>query len=122
MAHIDLAYHGKIFEALSESLRIRILRLVMERELCVCEIMQVIREPQYKISRHLAVLKKAGLLSDWPEGTWVHYDVNPALPIEWRKILYDMRSVWDKDPEIQEDLQRLKHTSKRQPGVPVTCC
>lgn len=121
MAHTELSQNAKMLAALADPLRIRILRLVLERELCVCEIMQVIKEPQYKISRHLSVLKKAGLLRDWPEGTWVHYEIHPDLPPEWRKVLLAMRVVWDKTQRIQGDVQSLKRTSKRRPGVPVTC-
>lgn len=122
MAHIELSHDAQIAASLADPLRIRILRLVLERELCVCELMQVIKEPQYKVSRHLAVLKRAGLLHDWREGTWIHYEINPSLPLEWRRVLYEMRAVWDRSSRVQEDLRRLRHSSKRRPGVPVACC
>ena len=121
MTHAELSQNAKMLASIADPLRIRILRLVLERELCVCEVMEVIKEPQYKISRHLAVLKKAGLLRAWREGTWVHYEINSNLPSEWRKVLYDMRGIWDKSHTIQKDIQCLRHFSKRQPGVPVMC-
>jgi ArsR family transcriptional regulator len=73
MSHIEISKASQIHAALADPLRIRILRLLLERELCVCEIIPVVKEPQYKVSRHLAVMKKAGLVRDWKDGTWVHY-------------------------------------------------
>ena len=82
MPHIELARTVSIHQALADPLRIRIMRLLLERELCVCEIMRALEEPQYKISRHLAVLKNAGLVCDRREGLWMHYEIAPAQRVE----------------------------------------
>jgi len=73
MAQIDTKQMAERMQALGEPTRIMIMRLLLERELCVCEMVCALEEPQYKISRHLSVLKKAGFLRDWREGTWMHY-------------------------------------------------
>lgn len=119
MVHIRMVdltfFHG----ALADPLRLRLLRLLMERELCVCELMRVLKTPQYKVSRHLGVLKKAGLVRDWREGTWIHYEIAPALPEVVKESLVCLRSLWDQSPVIKEDLRCLGRSSARKPGEPV---
>lgn len=112
----------QIHQALSDATRIRIVRLLLERELCVCEIEDALEEPQYKISRHLAVLKNAGLVRDWREGQWMHYDIAPALSPEWRSALHALRAVWDAHPAVQRALGRLRQRATRPPGGAVACC
>lgn len=106
------SFHG----ALTDPLRLRLLRLLMERELCVCELMRVLKTPQYKVSRHLGVLKKAGLVRDWREGTWIHYEISPALPAGLKETLDSLRSLWDQSPVIKEDLRCFGRSSARKPG------
>ena len=67
-----------IFKACSDSTRLRILFLLDARELCVCELVDVLQMPQGKISRHLAVLKIAGLVHDRRDATWVYYSLASA--------------------------------------------
>ncbi|MEE2729009.1 MAG: metalloregulator ArsR/SmtB family transcription factor [Candidatus Latescibacterota bacterium] len=67
-----------IFKACSDSTRLRILFLLDARELCVCELVDVLQMPQGKISRHLAVLKIAGLVHDRRDATWFYYSLAPA--------------------------------------------
>ncbi|QYJ79240.1 metalloregulator ArsR/SmtB family transcription factor [Shewanella acanthi] len=68
------------FKALADETRLKCLLLIQrEGELCVCELMAALAESQPKISRHLAELKKAGLLVDRRQGQWVFYKINPAL-------------------------------------------
>ncbi len=64
-----------IFKACSDLTRLRILFLLAERELCVCELVEVLEMPQGKISRHLAIIKNAGLVRDRREGTWIYYSL-----------------------------------------------
>ena len=66
------------FKAFADPTRLRILNLLSERELCVCHLVDILDEPQPKISRHLAMLRRAGLVSARVEGPWRHY----ALPAE----------------------------------------
>ena len=110
-------------QALGEPTRAMIIRLLMERELCVCEIVRALDEPQYKISRHLSVLKKTGLVRDWREGTWMHYEISPALEAEWLEALRGLRGVLDNNKDVQAALWRLQNKSTRAAGDPaVACC
>jgi len=109
MAHIATNQVVTIHQAMADQTRIGILRLLLDRALYVCEIVDILEEPQYKVSRHLAVLRNAGLICDQREGTWTRYTVNPALPVEWHGALQALRQVWDQVPEIQAALWRLQH-------------
>lgn len=67
--------YAQIFKTLSDPTRLRILRLLLDAgtELCVCELVDSLEEPQYNISKHVSALKAAGLLESRKEGRWVYY-------------------------------------------------
>ena len=65
----------EVFKACADETRLRLLVLLAERELCVCELVDVLEMPQGKISRHLAVLRRAGLVADRRDGTWICYSL-----------------------------------------------
>jgi len=66
----------KVFKALSDETRIRLLKLLSERELCVCELMQALDMTQSRVSRNLGILKEAGLVKDRRDGLWIYYSLN----------------------------------------------
>ena len=70
---------AQVYKALSEEMRLRILMLLTHGELCVCDLMAVLEEPQSKVSRHLAYLKHSGLIQGKRVGTWMHYFVRETL-------------------------------------------
>ena len=63
----------RLFKALGDPTRLRIVKLLEGGELCVCQLMAVLKMGQSRISRHLAILKEAGLIVDNRKGKWVHY-------------------------------------------------
>lgn len=67
-----------LFKACSDPTRLRLLFLLALRELCVCELVEVLEVPQGKISRHLAILKQAQLVRDRRDATWIYYSLAPA--------------------------------------------
>ena len=67
-----------IGQALSDPIRLRILKLLAQRELCVCELVYLLPATQSRVSQNLALLKNASLVSDRREGRWVHYSLNRA--------------------------------------------
>ena len=80
-----------LFEALADETRRRILALLLMRgELCVCDLFGVLSLPQPKVSRHLAVLRESALLVSRKQGTWVHYRLNPDMPLWAAQILSAM--------------------------------
>ncbi|MBN7770204.1 metalloregulator ArsR/SmtB family transcription factor [Marinobacter daepoensis] len=70
-----------VFKALSDELRLAAMLLLYRHgKLCVCELMEAFDAPQPKVSRHLALLREAGLLDTERRGQWVYYYLNPLLP------------------------------------------
>jgi len=69
----QLATLATLFQALADPTRLRILGLLLAGEVCVCDIHESLRIPQPKASRHLAYLRRAGLVDARREGLWVHY-------------------------------------------------
>ena len=75
------------FKALADRTRLRILALLGNNEVCVCHIHDSLGRPQPTVSRHLAYLRRAGLVSARRDGVWMHYRVAPSLPPEIRQVL-----------------------------------
>ena len=76
---------NQLFTILSDATRLRALMLIQaEGEVCVCEFTHALNESQPKISRHLAVMREAGVVDARREGTWMHYRIHPELP-DWAK-------------------------------------
>jgi len=97
-----------IFKAFAHETRLRILTLLAARPLCVCHIEAALRLPQVSVSRHLAVLRAAGLVESRREGLWVHYRLaEPRSHLE--SMLVDwLRSRLRSDSSLQEDLARME--------------
>ena len=82
----------KLFKAMADDTRLKSLLLIMsEGELCVCELMAAMEQSQPKVSRHLALLRKEGLLADNRQGQWVYYHLNPSLPTWCVEVLQTIK-------------------------------
>jgi len=78
---------SKVFKALADSIRLRILGLLSSREMCVCEVMVALDLTQPTASHHLRILENVGLVRDRKEGKWVFYSIaNPELFEDMRKL------------------------------------
>lgn len=99
-------------KALSDETRLRILNLLYEKELCVCDIMETLQITQAKASRHLIYLKNAGLVKDRKHAQWVYYSLAFDERIRFiDSLVYDnLRSL----ELYQNDLQNLKDWLKRK--------
>lgn len=69
---------SKFFKALSDSNRLRILKMLQTRPLCVCEITDVLKLAASTVSQHLKILKEAGFIVEEKDGKWVNYQINPT--------------------------------------------
>ncbi|MGB9838144.1 ArsR/SmtB family transcription factor [Methanothermobacter sp.] len=77
----EISRAAEALKALADPTRLRIVHLLSEGELCVCEIMAALEKPQPTISHHLNILKRAGFLKAEKRGVWVHYSLgNEELP------------------------------------------
>jgi ArsR family transcriptional regulator len=95
------------FLALADRTRLRLLSLIGEDEVCVCFFVEVLKTNQPKISRHLAYLRRAGLVSTRRQGKWMHYRVTPPTELHAKRI-FDQVTAWLKeDVEMERDRVRL---------------
>jgi ArsR family transcriptional regulator len=97
-----------MFRAFSDRTRLRILNLLTAGEICVCDLVQVIGAPQPTISRHLAYLRRAGLVTARKDGLWMHYSLAPAGNEFHGKLLECLRCCFGDVPELARDAGRLK--------------
>lgn len=95
-------------KALADQTRLRILNLLAQKpELCVCELTEALALAQPKISRHLAILREAGLLLDRKAGLWVHYRLHEDLKPWAKSVLSQLQLASQDELVYQEDSQRL---------------
>jgi len=98
-----------IFKALADETRFRVLKLLQQRELCVCELMQVLGMSQPRISRHLSILKNAGLVNERRQGRWIHYSLKKEWIEKEIKLLFKaMLALGNDEAVIKADQERLK--------------
>jgi ArsR family transcriptional regulator len=99
---------ANLFKSLSEPVRLRILNLLIhaEQEICVCDLITVLAVPQSVISRHLAYLRKADLVSARREGVWMHYSINPTLGFLPHSILQTLQTYTQSNPILIDDLRK----------------
>ena len=110
----------QFYKCLADETRLKSLLLIeKEQELCVCELMAALEESQPKISRHLAQLRKCGLLTDKRQGQWVFYSINSELP-EWAITV--LSSTIENNPEfLENDLARLNKMGDRPARISACC-
>lgn len=97
----------KFFLALSDRTRLRLLNLMQGDEVCVCFFTEVLGAPQPTISRHLAYLRQAGVVSARREGKWMHYRIVIPADKHAARIFDEVRAWLGEQPEMQRDRERL---------------
>ena len=107
-----------MFRAFSDRTRLRILNLLRGGETCVCDLVDVLGLPQPKVSRHLAYLRKAGLVVGRKDGLWMHYGLTPAKTKFHKSLLTCLSCCFQCVPELKKDAERLGRFSGRSPD----CC
>lgn len=116
-----------LFKALADATRLRILRLLLAGEVCVCDIHESLKIPQSKASRHLAYLRRSGLVETRREGLWIHYRLgqlaDPVLAAIVDAVKHSLAHV----STVHRDAQRLERRTGccvPAPGemAPMRCC
>jgi ArsR family transcriptional regulator, arsenate/arsenite/antimonite-responsive transcriptional repressor len=97
----------QLFRALGDPTRLRLLNLMADQEVCVCYFIEVLKAPQPKISRHLAYLRRAGIVSARREGKWMHYKLKFPQDRHAASILRTTIEALRQDLVIQQDWERL---------------
>lgn len=89
-----------LFDALVDPIRRQILALLLSHdERCVCELNAILAAPQPKVSRHLAVLREAGLVLARRDGVWMHYRLHPDMPAWALRVLWHMKEGMPAKPD-----------------------
>ena len=97
-----------LFKALADRTRLRLLNLIGDDEICVCFFVEVLGTNQPKMSRHLAYLRKAGVVSARREGKWIHYRVVEPPDEHAANVFREVRTWLRNDSSLQLDRARLK--------------
>ena len=98
----------RMFRAFSEPTRLRILNLLLGGELCVCDVVNTLRIAQPTASRHLAYLKKAGLVEARRDGLWMHYKLASPQTAFHRKLIECLGCCKHDVPQLAKDVKRLR--------------
>jgi ArsR family transcriptional regulator len=96
-----------LFRALADSTRLRLLNLIADREICVCYFVEILNISQPKVSRHLAYLRRAGIVASRREGKWMHYRLVTPEDQGTAGILRETLEHLKQKPEMRKDISRL---------------
>lgn len=97
----------RLFQALGDRTRLRLLNLMADQEVCVCYFVEVLDAPQPTISRHLAYLRRNGLVSARREGKWMHYRIATHDNPHALQVLTDTLGWLSADTDMQRDRARM---------------
>jgi ArsR family transcriptional regulator len=100
------------FRALSDQTRLRILNLLQAGELCVCDLVDILEVPQPTASRHLAYLRKTGLVLTRKEGHWIYYRLAQARRPFQEKLMACLAVCCQEFPQLARDKEKLKLQGK----------
>jgi ArsR family transcriptional regulator len=109
-----------MFRAFSDRTRLRILNMLRTGETCVCDLVGVLDVPQPKVSRHLAYLRRAKLVTARKEGLWMHYRLAPATTEFHKSLLSCLGCCFRSVPELSKDIERLGRSKGGRCGP--DCC
>ncbi len=111
---LNVAETNQIFKAFADETRMRILHILTAGELCVCDIMSILNLPQSKVSRHLAYLRKCGLVNIRKDGLWVYYSLEKTQNKIHASILDCVKTCFSDIPTLKVDLNKAKKAVKNQ--------
>ena len=103
----------QIYECLCDVTRLRLLNVLAQGPLCVCHFQEILREPQVKISKHLAYLRARGLVEGERQGNWMVYELPPKPSRELRANLACLQDCAQENPVFQRDLARLQRLAPK---------
>ena len=106
-----------LFKALADKTRLRLLNLMAAGEVCVCFFVEVLGTNQPKISRHLAYLRRAGVVAARREGKWMHYRIETPADPHAARVFAEVTAWLSEEREMQKDRARMENLccAPRQP-------
>ena len=96
-----------LFKALADRTRLRLISLLGDSEVCVCFLVVILKTSQPKISRHLAYLRRAGIVAARREGKWMHYSLTEPPDEHAARIFREVLASLTEHPEFQRDREKL---------------
>lgn len=107
--HIVTIEPQQLFQALSDLTRLRVVRLLVssDDEVCLCELSQCLMEPEYKLSRHVKLLRQCGLLSAEKEGRWIYHSL-PQAEQSLQALFKFISKIPDSNGVFVEDSKRFQ--------------
>ncbi len=111
----------KALKALSDETRLRILNVLLERECCVCEVMQALDISQTRASRNLGILHDAGFLKMRKDGLWALYSIDHGAGERYLSLIDAVRKSLEGDRMAALDRKRLKTAERVGPGCVKAC-
>ena len=97
-----------LFSALADRTRLRLINLIGESEVCVCFLVEILKISQPKISRHLAYLRRARVVTARREGKWMHYRLTEPPDEHAARIFREVRTSLYEHPEFERDREKLE--------------
>ena len=113
-ASLDVQQASRLFKALGDETRLRIVALLAHGELCVCHLESALELTQSNTSRQLSVLRAAGVVEPRRDGSWVYYRLAPQLDEVCKQQLKALVSAFGKQETIRKDVEQL--LKSRGPG------
>ena len=106
-AAVEVAPMSRMFKALGDDVRLRIVALLSHGELCVCHIEEALQLTQSNASRHLGILRNAGIVSSDRRDKWVYYRLARQSDADCRRQLKSLVSAFTKEGVLRKDVERL---------------
>jgi ArsR family transcriptional regulator len=108
-----LKKQADIFKSLSDPNRIRIIKMLQIKPLCVCEMTEILGLAPSTVSQHLTVLKKAGFIKDSKDGKWINYSLNMDERIpEIASVMTALNFMLEEDKNIKKDRAKLSKVNR----------
>ncbi len=101
----------ELLSAVADPVRLRLASLIAHNgETCVCDLVDATGLTQTNVSRHLSILRHAGLVTGRKQALWVYYSLNKPVSASQKHILSIVKKAIETEPELQEDLARIKRS------------
>lgn len=104
-----------IFKALGEDNRLRTFMVLRKRELCVCQIVELLKLAPSTVSKHLSILNDAGIIDSNKNGRWVYYSISENIDDEYKNIIDSITDSLKNDEKIKQDAIKMMEILKIDP-------
>ncbi len=105
----------KVFKALGDRNRLRILKMLQQKKMCVCELSAALEITRPSVSRHLGLLKDAGLVQDERNGQWIDYSLGEEKINDYASVIQSHLNKWiNDDPKVKEDIKKIKKLNREE--------